>query len=68
MLSCFLSYSLFGELLELLIEVRTLPLPKRQVTLISQLYFLYALVFSISMHDRIFVFQVYAMLRTPSSV
>ena len=40
----------------------------RQVTLISQLYFLYALVFSISMHDRNFVFQVYTMLRTPSSV
>ena len=31
--------------------------------------FLYALVFSISMHDRnSFVFKVYAMLRTPSSV
>ena len=29
---------------------------------------LYALVFSSSMHDRYFVFQVYAMLRTPSSV
>ena len=29
---------------------------------------LYALVFSSSMHDRYFVFQVYAMLRIPSSV